>query len=195
METIKMQELDNNIIENQHYNLQGLIKGDLEKIEKLPRTVRTEDITLSQFAVNAGSVKDLLQISDQIESKLKTYRIPIDKRINFIIALVEAINNAQKHGYQFAQNKVVAINLINIGNDYILVGIESMGEPIPMNKIKNLLNENNPLKIGTRNGRGYILMKNSVDVLYISHYKFYTEVFLGIFKENDYENKRSLQFT
>jgi anti-sigma regulatory factor (Ser/Thr protein kinase) len=109
--------------------------------------------------------------------------------------LVEAINNAQKHGYQFAQNKVVAINLINIGNDYILVGIESMGEPIPMNKIKNLLNENNPLKIGTRNGRGYILMKNSVDVLYISHYKFYTEVFLGIFKENDYENKRSLQFT
>ena len=190
-----MQELDNNIIENQHYNLQGLIKGDLEKIEKLPRTVRTEDITLSQFAVNAGSVKDLLQISDQIESKLKTYRIPIDKRINFIIALVEAINNAQKHGYQFAQNKVVAINLINIGNDYIWVGIESMGEPIPMNKIKNLLNENNPLKIGTRNGRGYILMKNSVDVLYISHYKFYTEVFLGIFKENDYENKRSLQFT
>ena len=190
-----MQELDNNIIANQHYNLQGLIKGDLEKIEKLPRTVRTEDITLSQFAVNAGSVKDLLQISDQIESKLKTYRIPIDKRINFIIALVEAINNAQKHGYQFAQNKVVAINLINIGNDYILVGIESTGEPIPMNKIKNLLNENNPLKIGTRNGRGYILMKNSVDVLYISHYKFYTEVFLGIFKENDYENKRSLQFT
>lgn len=183
-----MRELDNNIIKNQHSNLQGLIKGDLEKIEKLPRTIRTEDITLSQFTINAGSVKDLLQISDQIEYKLKTYRIPADKRINFVIALVEAINNAQEHGYQFAQNKVVAINLINIGNDYILVGIESTGEPIPMNRIKNLLNENNPLKIGKRNGRGYILMKKSVDVLYVSHYKFYTEVFLGIFNENGKRN-------
>ncbi len=72
----------------------------------------------------------MLQISDQIEGKLETYRIPVDKRINFVIALVAAINNAQKHGYQFAQNKVVAINLINISNDYILVGIESIGKPI-----------------------------------------------------------------
>ena len=188
-----MRVMHNNKIKNQHSNLHGLIKGDLEKIEKLPRTIRTEDITFSQFTVNADSVKDLLQISDQIECKLETCRIPVDKRINLVIALVEAINNAQQHGYQFAQNKIVAINLINIGNDYILVGIESTGEPIPMNKIKNLLNENNPLKTGAPNGRGYILMKNSVDVLYVSHYKFYTEVFLGIFKENYNENQRRLQ--
>ncbi len=94
-----MRELDNNKIINHHNNLPGLIKADLEKIEKLLRTIRTGDITLTQFTVNAGSVKDLLQIIDQIEGKLETYRIPVDKRINFVIALVEAINNAQKHGY------------------------------------------------------------------------------------------------
>ena len=188
-----MREFDGHIIKNQYGHLKGLIQGDLEKIEQLPQTIRTEDITLSKFTVNAGSVKDLLQISDQIECKLETFRIPVNKRINFVIALVEAINNAQKHGYQFARNKIVAINLFTIGNDYILAGIESIGEPIPMDKINSLLNENNPLKIGTRNGRGYILMKNSVDVLYVSHYKCYTEVFLGIIIENDKQNQRLLQ--
>ncbi len=36
-------------------------------------------------------------------------------------------------------------------------------------------------------------MKNSVNVLYVFYYKFYTEVFLGKFKENDNENKRCIQ--
>lgn len=187
-----MRECDDYLIKNQPPHLKDLIKGDLEKIEKSPETKSTEDIKLNKFTVNAGSVKDLLQICDQIECKLEKYRIPINKRINFVIALVEAINNAQKHGYQLARNKIVAINLFTIGNDYILAGIESMGEPIPMDKIKSLLNENNPLKIGIRTGRGYILMKNSVDVLYVSHYKCYTEVFLGIIMENNRQNQRLL---
>ena len=116
---------------NGQSHLKGLIKGDFKILEKLPEPVRTEEITFDEFEVNADSVNDLLQISDQIEFKLETYRIPVHKRINFVIALVEAINNAQKHGYRFAQNKIIAINLFTIANDYIMVGIESIGEPIP----------------------------------------------------------------
>ncbi len=41
-----MRELDNNKIINHHNNLQGLIKADLEKIEKLLRTIGTGDILL-----------------------------------------------------------------------------------------------------------------------------------------------------
>ena len=117
-----------------------------------------------KFNINASSVNDLVRISNQIERKLETYGVPVNKRQNLIIALIEAINNAQQHGYQFAKDKMVVINLFKIGNDYFLIGIESMGKPIPMNKINTLLNENNPLIIGARTGRGYILMKNSVDI-------------------------------
>jgi anti-sigma regulatory factor (Ser/Thr protein kinase) len=183
-----MKEFHNKTLQNQQTNMNGLIKGDLKKIENLARTVRPEDITVSKLNVMANSVNDLQRISNQIECELETYSMPATTRINLIIALVEAINNAQKHCYQFAPNKRVVINLFNIGHDYFLVGIESIGKPIPMDKIRRLLKENNPLKIGACNGRGYILMKNSVDVLYVSHYEFYTEVYLGIFMENEKKN-------
>jgi len=183
-----MNEIDNYTPQTQLTNMNGLIKGDLKKIEELPRAIRPEDITIDKFNVNASSVSDLLRISNRIECKLETYGVPVNKRQNLIIALIEAINNAQQHGFQFAKDKMVVINLFKISNNYFLIGIESMGEPIPLNKINTLLNENNPLIIGARTGRGYILMKNSVDVLYVSHYNFYTEVFLGIFKENEKKN-------
>jgi len=187
-----MREVENKIPDHQPGNMLGLLKGDLTKLDNPAETRGPEDIALMNFWVNAGSGKDLFRICNQIEEILENYSIPADKRVNFLIALIEAINNAQEHGYQFSRNKIVAVNLFMIGNDYILIGIESVGEPIPMDKIKRLLKEDNPLKIGRRNGRGYILMKNSVDVLYVSHYKFYTEVFLGIFKEKDNEGGQSL---
>ena len=183
-----MREFDNFTLPNQQTNMNGLIKGDLKKMEKFPGTIRPEDITVNKFYVNAGSANDLVRISNQIECKLKSYGIQADKIQSLIIALVEAINNAQQHGYLFAKDKIVVINLFKINDAYFWLGVESMGEPIPLKKIISLLNENNPLKSGARSGRGYILMKNAVDVLYVSHYEFYTEVFLGIFKEKDMNN-------
>jgi anti-sigma regulatory factor (Ser/Thr protein kinase) len=183
-----MREFDNTTLPNQHEVVTGLLKGDLKKIEKLPQTKKPEDITVDKYEVNAGSVYDLLWICNQIDYKLKICGVSTNKRQNLIIALVETINNAQQHGYKFAKDKIVVINLFKIGEDYLWIGVESMGEPIPLDKITSLLNENNPLKIGVRSGRGYILVNKSVDVLYVSHYEFYTEVFLGIFKINKMKN-------
>jgi anti-sigma regulatory factor (Ser/Thr protein kinase) len=183
-----MRECWDHIPQNQQSNLNGLIKGDLEKTVDLKRTVNTDDIIMERFTVHAGSVNELLRVIEQIECKLEFIQIPLNKRINFVIALVEAINNAQKHGFQFAPDKIVAINLFKIGDYFIIAGIESMGDPIPLGKINMLLNENDPLKMGERSGRGYIIMKNSVDVLYVSHYQFNTEVFLGILLEKDKQN-------
>ncbi len=183
-----MKDFDNLTLQNQHSTINGLIKGDFKEIKKSPQTIRLEDIKINKFTVNASSVNDLVQISNQIECKLKSYGIQADKIQSLIIALVEAINNAQQHGYLFAKDKIVVINLFKINDAYFWLGVESMGEPIPLKKIISLLNENNPLKSGARSGRGYILMKNAVDVLYVSHYEFYTEVFLGIFKEKDMNN-------
>jgi anti-sigma regulatory factor (Ser/Thr protein kinase) len=185
---VKMRVFNNYNHPNQDTIVNELIKGDLKKIENSTRKIRPEDITFDKFNVNAGSVDDLVRISNRIECKLKTYGVPTNKIQNLIIALGEAVNNAQQHGYQFAKDKMVVINLFKIGDNYFWVGIENTGEPIALSKIKSLLNENNPLKIGARSGRGYILMNNLVDVLYVSHYKLYTEVFLGIFKLNEMKN-------
>jgi anti-sigma regulatory factor (Ser/Thr protein kinase) len=183
-----MKEYYNDSRQNQHPFIHGLIKGDLKKIEKLPQTNKPEDITIDKFTVNASSVMDLMRISNQVKYKLMSYGVPAEKIQNLMIALIETINNAQQHSYQFAKDKIVVINLFKICDDYFWIGIESMGVPIPLNKIISIVNENNPLKIGARSGRGYIIMNNAVDVIYVSHYKSYTEVFLGIFNINEMKN-------
>ena len=76
------------------------------------------------------------------------------------------------------------IYFLKINNGYFLVGVESKGKPIPLNKIKKLLRGNHILKPGITRGRGYVLMNKTVDVIYVSHYGICTEVFLGIFNEN-----------
>jgi anti-sigma regulatory factor (Ser/Thr protein kinase) len=180
-----MNKINNFTPQIQRTNMNNLIKGDLKKLETFHRAIIPEDITINKYYVNAYSVNDLMRISNQIEIKLELYGVPANKRQKFIIALVEAINNAQQHGYQFAKDKMVVINLFKIGNGYIVIGIESIGEPISMNKINRFLKEDNPLKIGVRTGRGFILMKKLVDVLYVSHYEFSTEIFIGIYKNNE----------
>ena len=166
IEELKMRESYNYSRQNQHTIIDGLIKGDLKQIQKLSQTNKPEDITINQFNVNASSVIDLMRISNRIKCKLKSYGVPADKIQNLIIALIETINNAQQHSYQFAKDKMVVINLFKIGDDYLWVGVESMGEPIPLSKIIRLLNENNPLRIGARSGRGYILMQKILITLF-----------------------------
>jgi len=142
------------------------------------------NIVFHNYRVNAASAKDMINVCDQIDSELIKMAVGDPKRQNFTIALIEAINNAQEHGYQFNKDKNVIVNLLKTSNSYLLVGIESRGQPIQLRMIKGLLQEDHILKPGTTRGRGFILMKKSVDVLYISHFGVFTEVFLGIYNKN-----------
>ena len=174
----------NTFIEHAPLNSHGFLKGNLQKLYDSTYHLGIKDFSLTKFSVNAYSVNDMIETCDKIDRKLENCSVPKDKRQNFGIALVEAINNAQEHGCQFGFNKKVYVHLFNIACNYFIAGVESKGNPIDISKVRKLLDENQPLQPGAKRGRGFILMKNTVDLLFISHHKLNTEIFLGIDHSN-----------
>lgn len=165
-----------------------LLKGELSNIQKLPELSNIEDVSRYHFQVRANSTQDIERTCNEIDLILKEFNISKAKRVDFCIALIEAINNAQQHGYQFAENKNINVNLFKIGNNYFLVGINSVGQPIPLNKVRELLRQDQVLKPGITTGRGFTLMSKTVDVVYVSHFSIYTEIFLGIINDKEIKN-------
>ncbi len=157
----------------------NLLKGSL------PQHFTPKDITIKKYTAQAKSSTAMMDVCNKIDRKLESYGISENKRQNFVIALAEAINNAQEHGCQFAEKKKVTIHFYNLGDKYYLAGVENKGKPIDVEKIRELLLKNTSLQNGVKRGRGFLLMMKTVDVLFVSSNETQTEVFLGIAADSE----------
>lgn len=151
-----------------------LLKGNI------PSQRSTENITVKKYTALANSSTSMIKVCRKIEKELELCGVSENKNQNFSIALTEAINNAQEHGYSFAKNKKVSIHFYNISDKYYLARIVNKGNPINIARIRELLLQNEPLQKGIKRGRGFLLMMKTVDILFISSNPAQTEVFLGI---------------
>ncbi len=108
---------------------------------------------------------------DSIMTKILSYH-SIDDRVSQLIVMGtnELVENGVKHVYNFKKevdkNDIFLLG-INISPSFMHTYLITKSAPVNYEAISAALTENNPLKF-TGNGRGFMMMKKSFDMLYIN---------------------------
>jgi anti-sigma regulatory factor (Ser/Thr protein kinase) len=151
--------------------------------------VHLEDILTKDYNPLDGS-SDVMPFHDEIYSDFIREGLSEKCVNNFVFAVVEAIQNAQEHGYKWQKyDSKGNINSIVIGGiftpKYDVMGISSKGT-IDIDKIKKLISENETIRYTPR-GRGFYFMVKICDVVYPHQDEGYMEILLILMKDKFYK--------
>jgi len=154
---------------------------------KLPH-VNLEDITVKEYSVLYGS-SDVGSLHDTVYSDLVIDGLSEKYASNVAFAVVEAVQNAQEHAYNWQKNDEKGnLNTITVGSiftpKYDIIGISSKGH-IKIDDIKDLIAKNEHLRYTTR-GRGFYIMTKICNVVYPHQDDEHLEIMMIVVKDEFY---------
>ncbi len=143
-------------------------------------SISQQDLTTdsySEYTVNASSQKELIHTLESIEKKLLEKNTNQKSVNETLIAVSEIIQNAQEHSCKFSPEKDIYVSILTTPK-YFLAGVGNKGNPLQIDKARELLKKYDPKSTSPR-GRGFEMIRRTTDIIYIPQLGEYSEIIIG----------------
>jgi anti-sigma regulatory factor (Ser/Thr protein kinase) len=144
---------------------------------------RPEERSMKIYFIDASSTPQTKRFHGLLENRLMKYGMLRPAAEEFAYAVMEAVENAREHGYNFRIGGMVMVTVTNTP-DYDQVSVRSPGGSDIVDKLIASEKDKENLKHGHR-GRGSTIMKLYSDVVHLDSDGTYFDIVLAKIKNKE----------